>query len=133
MCILHFQTMKWIGVVTVLSFVSHSICQIPSDLDVIESYFADSSSGHTNNWAVLVCASRYWFNYRHIANTLAVYRSVKKLGIPDSQVLLFLADDMACNGRNGAPGAVYNHKNKILDLYGKYLFFHQRVPRWVVI
>lgn len=19
---------------------------------------------HTNNWAVLVCASRYWFNYR---------------------------------------------------------------------
>lgn len=110
--------MKWIGVVTVLSFVSHSICQIPSDLDVIESYFADSSSGHTNNWAVLVCASRYWFNYRHIANTLAVYRSVKKLGIPDSQVLLFLADDMACNGRNGAPGAVYNHKNKILDLYG---------------
>jgi phosphatidylinositol glycan class K len=23
-----------------------------------------SESGHTNNWAVLVCASRYWFNYR---------------------------------------------------------------------
>lgn len=23
-----------------------------------------SGSGHTNNWAVLVCASRYWFNYR---------------------------------------------------------------------
>lgn len=21
-------------------------------------------SSHTNNWAVLVCASRYWFNYR---------------------------------------------------------------------
>lgn len=21
-------------------------------------------SAHTNNWAVLVCASRYWFNYR---------------------------------------------------------------------
>ena len=37
----------------------------------------------------------------------------------DSQVLLFLADDMACNGRNGAPGAVYHHRNKILDLYGR--------------
>ena len=23
-----------------------------------------SESSHTNNWAVLVCASRYWFNYR---------------------------------------------------------------------
>lgn len=25
---------------------------------------AASESEHTNNWAVLVCASRYWFNYR---------------------------------------------------------------------
>jgi hypothetical protein len=32
---------------------------------------------HTDNWAVLVCTSRFWFNYRHIANTLAVYRSVR--------------------------------------------------------
>ena len=23
-----------------------------------------SGSAHTNNWAVLVCSSRYWFNYR---------------------------------------------------------------------
>lgn len=22
------------------------------------------ASTHTNNWAVLVCSSRYWFNYR---------------------------------------------------------------------
>ena len=36
-----------------------------------------------------------------------------------SEVLLFLADDMACNGRKGAPGAVYHHRNKILDLYGR--------------
>ncbi|CAF93106.1 unnamed protein product, partial [Tetraodon nigroviridis] len=41
------------------------------------------SSAHTNNWAVLVCTSRFWFNYRHVANTLSVYRSVKRLGIPD--------------------------------------------------
>lgn len=24
----------------------------------------DLGSRHTNNWAVLVCSSRYWFNYR---------------------------------------------------------------------
>ena len=34
-------------------------------------------------WSVQVCASRYWFNYRHVANTLSIYRSVKRLGIPD--------------------------------------------------
>jgi glycosylphosphatidylinositol transamidase (GPIT) subunit GPI8 len=32
---------------------------------------------------VQVCSSRYWFNYRHVANTLSIYRSVKRLGIPD--------------------------------------------------
>ena len=45
-------------------------------------------SSHTNNWAVLVDTSRFWFNYRHVANVLSVYRSVKRLGIPDSQVAL---------------------------------------------
>ena len=43
---------------------------------------------------MLVCASRYWFNYRHIANTLSMYRTVKRLGIPDSNIILMLADDM---------------------------------------
>lgn len=32
---------------------------------------AESESVHTNNWAVLVCASRYWFNYRVRINTCA--------------------------------------------------------------
>jgi glycosylphosphatidylinositol transamidase (GPIT) subunit GPI8 len=30
--------------------------------------------GHTNNWAVLVDTSRFWFNYRHVANVLSIYR-----------------------------------------------------------
>ena len=41
------------------------------------------TSDHTNNWAVLVDTSRFWFNYRHVANVLSMYRSVKRLGIPD--------------------------------------------------
>ncbi|XP_026230972.1 GPI-anchor transamidase [Anabas testudineus] len=76
------------------------------------------SSGHNNNWAVLVCTSRFWFNYRHVANTLSVYRSVKRLGIPDSHIVLMLADDMACNHRNPKPATVFSHKNMELNVYG---------------
>ncbi|CAL8326443.1 unnamed protein product [Arctogadus glacialis] len=76
------------------------------------------NSGHTNNWAVLVCTSRFWFNYRHVANTLSVYRSVKRLGIPDSRIVLMLADDMACNHRNPKPATVFSHKNMELNVYG---------------
>ncbi|VVT53201.1 uncharacterized protein SAPINGB_P003454 [Magnusiomyces paraingens] len=73
---------------------------------------------HTNNWAVLVSTSRFWFNYRHMANVLSMYRTVKRLGIPDSQIILMLSDDVSCNPRNLFPGKVYNNADRALDLYG---------------
>ena len=67
-------------------------------------FLALASATHTSNWAVLVSTSRFWFNYRHLANVLSLYRTVKRLGIPDSQIILMLPDDMACNPRNSFPG-----------------------------
>ena len=72
--------------------------------------FIENSRGHTNNWAVLVDTSRFWFNYRHVANVLSIYRSVKRLGIPDSNIILMVADDMACNPRNPRPATVFNNE-----------------------
>lgn len=77
-----------------------------------------AATEHTSNWAVLVGTSRFWFNYRHLANVLSLYRTVKRLGIPDSQIILMLPDDMACNPRNAFPGTVYNNADRALDLYG---------------
>ncbi|EQC39993.1 phosphatidylinositol glycan, class K [Saprolegnia diclina VS20] len=74
---------------------------------------------HTNNWAVIVDASRFWFNYRHITNALSLYHSVKRLGIPDSQIVLMLADQMPCNARNCYPGHVFNSNNHAINLYGE--------------
>jgi phosphatidylinositol glycan class K len=48
---------------------------------------------HSSNYAVLVCTSKYWFNYRHVSNTLSIYWTIKKLGIPDSNIILMLADE----------------------------------------
>ncbi|KRT78488.1 Peptidase, partial [Oryctes borbonicus] len=80
--------------------------------------FGENSKGHTNNWAVLVDTSRFWFNYRHVANVLSIYRSVKRLGIPDSQIVLMIADDMACNPRNPRPGTVFNNAKQHINVYG---------------
>ncbi|KAG5224027.1 GPI-anchor transamidase family protein [Salix suchowensis] len=91
-------------------------------IDIATAYSSHSSSTdttkHTNNWAVLVCTSRFWFNYRHMANTLSLYRTVKRLGIPDERIILMLADDMACNARNKYPAQVFNNENHRLNLYG---------------
>lgn len=79
--------------------------------------FAETTRTHTNNWVVLVDTSRFWFNYRHVANVLSMYRSVKRLGIPDSQIILIVADDMACNPRNPRPATVFNNAIHI-NVYG---------------
>ena len=46
------------------------------------------------------------------------YRTVKRLGIPDSNIILMLADDVSCNARNKFPGSVYANPGRQLDLYG---------------
>ena len=53
-----------------------------------------------------------------MANVLSMYRTVKRLGIPDSQIILMLSDDVACNPRNLFPGSVFNNADRGLDLYG---------------
>ncbi|XP_042517754.1 GPI-anchor transamidase isoform X2 [Macadamia integrifolia] len=53
-----------------------------------------------------------------MANTLSLYRTVKRLGIPDERIILMLADDMACNARNKYPAQVFNNENHRLNLYG---------------
>jgi len=88
----------------------------------LDKFFSNSekqNQKHSNNWAVLINSSRFWFNYRHIANTLSFYHIVKKLGIPDSQIVLMLADDVACNPRNRFPGEVFNNKNRQKNVYGE--------------
>jgi phosphatidylinositol glycan class K len=53
-----------------------------------------------------------------MANALGMYRTVKRLGIPDSNIILMLADDASCNQRNKFPGSVYASPDRHPDLYG---------------
>jgi len=93
------------------------------NVSIIENFFNSSgrlpsAQPHTNNWAVLVGTSIFWHNYRHVANVLSIYHVLWRLGIPDSQIILMIADDMACNTRNSDPGTIYNHRTHNIDLYG---------------
>jgi glycosylphosphatidylinositol transamidase (GPIT) subunit GPI8 len=69
-------------------------------------------SDHTNNWAVIVSTSKYWFNYRHNSDALTFYHLVKEQGIPDSNIILMIPEDVACTTKNVIPGTVYNEPNK---------------------
>ncbi|TFJ86852.1 hypothetical protein NSK_001940 [Nannochloropsis salina CCMP1776] len=39
-----------------------------------------------------------------------------RLGVPDSQIVLMLADDIPCNARNARPGGVYHSTTHTIDL-----------------
>jgi len=110
-----------LGAALMLPLLAPSLFVTASQVEQVQSFFKNGhqTGGHTNNWAVLVCASKFWFNYRHMANTLGMYRTVKRLGIPDSNIILMLADDAACNSRNRSPGYVWMDPSRVLDLYGE--------------
>lgn len=69
-----------------------------------------------NNWAILIDTSAFWFNYRHASNVLSIYQQLKQHGIPDSNIILMVAEDVACNARNVFPGTVVNNELKRKNL-----------------
>jgi glycosylphosphatidylinositol transamidase (GPIT) subunit GPI8 len=109
------KNMNYFGVICLLNIF---IIIIPLVLSKNKAEEFLSSGDQSNNWAVLVCASRYWFNYRHVANVLSIYRSVKRLGIPDSRIILMIADDMACDARNPKPAMIFNNGQHYINVYG---------------
>lgn len=61
-------------------------------------------------------------------NRLSIYHTVKRLGIPDSHILLWVADGMPCNARNpfqacmyyvyhSSYSAVFNDQSHKLDVF----------------
>lgn len=71
---------------------------------------ASASEPEENNWAVLIDTSAYWFNYRHASNVLGIYSQIRSRGIPDSRIILMVAEDIACNARNVFPGTLVNNE-----------------------
>lgn len=58
-------------------------------------------SNHTKNVAVILSSSTFYHNYRHTANALAIYQSLKSHGrFTDDNIILMLADEVACNAKN---------------------------------
>jgi len=59
-------------------------------------------------WAVIVATSMGWENYRHQADALAIYDLLRRNGVDDGQIILFLIDDIAESERNPVKGDVHD-------------------------
>ncbi|KAK6911177.1 Peptidase C13, legumain [Dillenia turbinata] len=62
-------------------------------------------------WAVLVAGSRYYDNYRHQADVCHAYQILKKGGLKDENIIVFMYDDIAYAEENPQPGVIINKPN----------------------
>jgi phosphatidylinositol glycan class K len=76
---------------------------------------ASSSSNHTVNFAVVVSTSRFYHNYRHVTNALTIYNALRRGGLPDSHIILMLADDIPCNARNPKPNSIVCQRENLFS------------------
>lgn len=71
----------------------------------------------SDSWALIASTSSYFHNYRHAANALSVYHAARRLGLPDSRIVLMLASQLPCDSRNSAPASVFNSEAREDELY----------------
>ncbi|KAF5741619.1 vacuolar-processing enzyme-like [Tripterygium wilfordii] len=71
----------------------------------------DHENGKTKGkrWAVLVAGSTEYWNYRHQADICHAYQVLKKGGIEDENIIVFMYDDIAFDPENPRPGIIVNH------------------------
>ena len=58
------------------------------------------------NKAVLICGSQGWYNYRHQADLLYVYRTLKAHNFTDDDIILIMRDDIAYHPKNKYQGVI---------------------------
>ena len=75
-------------------------------------------SNHTKIVAVILSSSTFFHNYRHTSNALALYQTLKNHGsFTDENIILMLADEVACNAKNPFKEAIFPTGPDHVDLY----------------
>ncbi|KAF5468077.1 hypothetical protein F2P56_012258 [Juglans regia] len=69
----------------------------------------DDTSG--TRWAVLIAGSSGYWNYRHQADICHAYQILRKDGLKDENIIVFMYDDIALNEENPKPGVIINSPN----------------------
>ncbi|XP_044484468.1 legumain [Mangifera indica] len=60
-------------------------------------------------WAVLVAGSSGYGNYRHQADVCHAYQLLRKGGLKEENIVVFMYDDIAMDELNPRPGVIINH------------------------
>ncbi|KAI4302116.1 hypothetical protein MLD38_037902 [Melastoma candidum] len=76
----------------------------------VSKMFLDSpdDSDKGTKWAVLVAGSKDFGNYRHQADVCHAYQIMRRGGLKDENIIVFMYDDIANHPENPTPGIIIN-------------------------
>ena len=74
-------------------------------------------SPHIVSYAAKIFIKHYINPFYCYSNALSIYHSVKRMGIPDSNIILMLPDDQACDARNIYRAQMFNNFDHKINLY----------------
>ncbi|KAJ0609584.1 putative legumain protein [Helianthus annuus] len=89
--------------------VQYSIATRPSLFHPFGS--TNELQGNGITWAVLVAGSSGYENYRHQADVCHAYQILKRGGLKDENIIVFMYDDIANDPNNPYPGVIINRPN----------------------
>ncbi|KAL6985503.1 legumain [Sarracenia purpurea var. burkii] len=69
---------------------------------------SDGDDSVGTRWAVLIAGSSGYWNYRHQSDVCHAYQLLRKGGLKDENIIVFMYDDIAFNGENPRPGIIIN-------------------------
>ncbi|XP_072983444.1 asparaginyl endopeptidase Rep2 [Typha latifolia] len=82
--------------------------RMPSERVGVEGSEAEDDEIGTR-WAVLVAGSSGYGNYRHQADVCHAYQILRKGGLKEENIVVFMHDDIANSPLNPRPGVIINH------------------------
>ncbi|QHO30410.1 Vacuolar-processing enzyme [Arachis hypogaea] len=60
-------------------------------------------------WAILIAGSNGYWNYRHQADVCHAYQLLRKGGLKEENIIVFMYDDIAFNEENGPESSLTVH------------------------
>ena len=93
----HYSTMAWLSLLLALVVALPLVAGSPP-----------TPPSTPPSWGFLVAASQTWDNYRHQADVAHAYQVLVSHGVPPSQIVTFMYDDLAQNTENPYPGQLFN-------------------------
>jgi len=80
-----------------------SVLKMPTD------HIDDDSDTIGTQWAILLAGSSGYWNYRHQADICHAYQILRKGGLKEENIVVFMYDDIAQDEENPNPGTIINH------------------------